>query len=331
VVYVSLNPQVIATIVPTKGPTLAATLTPAPVGSPTCPANMQLSTPIGVDQSTRMVVILYDPHADINPGLDLTSGERLTNIPEFVTRIIPDLAGPGDQISVFQLGFDSYTASRVTRQFSYLTSYPQLYVAPSLVTFTPLPPTTEPTAGFGEVATKNAARIQGTARAIAEAANLAIYNCQVAYYNENISATGTAWIQMKSADISAISTAAASDMLTVTPSIININELAYGGVYYGLYFATVDILADCKKYDECDLIIVDDLHVYGRHNPLKLPIALNGVNLYVIMPNCRDLNQPDCTELQDYWTTEFQGFGISNINYWNGVRAEINLLDGIGR
>ena len=105
----------------------------------------------------------------------------------------------------------------------------------------------------------------------------------------------------------------------------------YGGLYYGLYFASVDIKSDCAKYDECDLVIVGDLRVYGKHNPNNLPIALKGVNTYVIMPNCRDLNQPNCADLQTYWTTEFEGFGVTNITYWNGVRAEYNLLGKLGR
>jgi hypothetical protein len=292
---------------------------------------MQLSTPVGVNPSTRLIVILYDPSAQVNPGLDLSNGERITDIPLFVSKIIPDIVGPGDEISVFQLGYDSYTAARVTRQYSYLTIYPQLYVAPSLQTLTPLPPTSIPTAGFGEVATKNASRVLATERAAAEASNLANYNCEVSYYNENIRSTATAWKQMQDADINAISTAVVSDFGTVTPSKHISSELTFGGLYYGLYFVSFDIKADCAKYDECDLVIVDDLHVWNKNNSEHLPIALNGVNLYVIMPGCRDINQPDCTDLQSYWTPEFQGFGVSKILYWNGVRAEINLLGNIGR
>jgi hypothetical protein len=306
--------------------------TPSPSGSPTCPVNMQLSTPIGVDTTTRLIVILYDAWAQVNPGLDLTNGERISDIPVFVSKIIPDILGPGDEISVFQLGYASYTAARVTRQYSYLTIYPQLYVAPSLTTLTPLPPTGEPTAGFGEVATKNAARILATERAAAEAANNANYNCQVQYYNENIRSTATVWDEMVKMDVNGISTAAASDFgEVVTPSRGTSEELLYGGLYYGLYFASVDIKADCAKYDECDLVIVDDLHVWRKNNPDRLPIALNGVNLYVIMPGCRDINQPDCADLQSYWTTQFEGFGVSKLLIWNGVRAELNLLGEIGR
>jgi hypothetical protein len=107
--------------------------------------------------------------------------------------------------------------------------------------------------------------------------------------------------------------------------------MAYGGLYYGLYFATVDFKADCSRFDACYLVILDDLTYWGLHNPAKLPIDLKGINVYAVMPNCRDINQPDCTELQDYWKAEFEGFGAISSTYLNGLRVELNLMDGIGR
>lgn len=307
------------------------TSTPTPVLSPTCQSAIQLATQEGLIPPTKLIVVLYDPLAKVIPELDLANGEKLNDISTFVSKMIPDIMGPGDEVSVFQLGYDTYPAARVTRQYSYLSIYPQLYVAPRYATLSPLPPTGVPTPGYGEIATKNAFIGTSTARAVVEAANSAAYNCEVLYYNANVRSTATAWKQMVVEDNKTISTAEASDFATVTPGKQNLTELVYGGLYYGLYFASVDIKSDCAKYDECDLVIVDDLHYYGKHNPDHLPIALNGVNTYVIQPNCRDINQPDCADLQTYWTTEFQGFGISNISYWNGVRAEFNLLGKIGR
>jgi hypothetical protein len=136
---------------------------------------------------------------------------------------------------------------------------------------------------------------------------------------------------MQEADIHAISTAAANDFATVTPGRSVSSELTFGGLYYGLYFATVDLKADCAKFDECDLIIVDDLHYYRKNNPDNLPISLNGANIYVIQPGCRDINQPDCTDLQSYWTTAFSKFDAGKMFFWNGVRAEFNLLGEIRR
>jgi hypothetical protein len=98
------------------------TLTPSPYETATCPSNMQLSTPIGVNISTTMYVIVYDPSSKVNPGLDLSNGTRVSDTSQFVSKIIPDLVKPGDEISVFRIGFDSYIAARVTRQYSYLTT-----------------------------------------------------------------------------------------------------------------------------------------------------------------------------------------------------------------
>jgi|WetSurMetagenome_2_1015567.scaffolds.fasta_scaffold27845_2 hypothetical protein len=318
-------------------PVAEATLPPAPTVSPslsptpTCPNNIQLSTPIGVNQTTKLIVIVYDPIAKAIPGLDLVSGERVSDVTQFVSKIIPDMVKPGYQISVFQIGTDSYTSARVTRQYSYLTIYPQLYVPPSYSTLTPLPPTSIPTPGFGEVATKNASRVVATERAATETAISANYNCEVTYYNDNVQSTATAWKQMVESDKAAISTAEAADLATVTPGKGRSEELLYGGWYYGLYFASVDFQADCKKYDQCILILVGDLHTWRVNNPDTLPIALDGIDVYAIMPGCRDINQPDCGTAQSYWTSELNGFGVNKLLFWNGVRAEYNLLGEIGR
>ena len=316
---------------PAETQVVGKTSTPTMVLSPTCQPNIELATQAGLNPPTKLIVIVYDARVKIIPELDLSNGEKITDVAAFVSKIIPDLMGPGDEISVFQLGYSTYPAARVTRQYSYLTIYPQLYVAPSYSTLTALPPTGVPTPGYGEIATKNAFIGTATARALYEAANSAAYNCQVLYYNANIRSTATAWKQQQVQDNQTISTAAINDFATVSPGKENLTELVYGGLYYGLYFASVDIKSDCAKYDECDLVIVGDLRVYGKHNPNNLPIALKGVNTYVIMPNCRDLNQPNCADLQTYWTTEFEGFGVTNITYWNGVRAEYNLLGKLGR
>ena len=323
---------ILASCKPTPTPVAgeAATWTPSPTGSPTCPSYNQLATPVGLNPSTRMIVILYDPQVKPNPGLDLSNGTRLTDVAQFVQQLMPDLFRPGDEISVFQLGYDTYPAARVTRQYSYLTIYPQLYVAPSYSTLTAIPPTGIPSPGYAEVATKNAFRVVSTERAATQTVLAANYNCEVAYYNQNVIATATTWQQMKNNDVNTIATAAAHDFGAITPARRVSSEMVFGGLYYGLYFATVDLKADCANYDECDLVIFDDLSVYNKNNN-SFPISLNNVNVYTVMPNCRDINQPDCADLQSFWTTEFQKFGATTIKYWNGIRAEINLESVIGR
>jgi hypothetical protein len=310
---------------------LAATLTPSPYRTATCPSNMQLSTPIGVNISTTLYIFVYDPSSKVVPSLDLPDGTKISDTSKFVSDIIPDFLKPGDEISVFRIGFDSYTAGRVTRQYSYLTSFPQLYVAPTYITLTPLPPTSIPTPGFSEVATKNAARGVATERAATEAAYKASYDCEVAYYDINVKATATAWDQMQKEDVSTIHNAAAADFGTITPGRGKSEELMYGGWYYGLYFASLDFKSDCAKYDKCILVLVGGLNVYRKNNPDNLPISLNGIDTYVILSGCRDLNQPDCAETQTYWTSELQRLGAPNTVFMNGVRAGTNLITDIRR
>ena len=152
-----------------------------------------------------------------------------------------------------------------------------------------MPPTSFPTPGYGEVATRNFIRSQSTARAATEMANNAIYNCEVDYWNNNIGSTATAWTQIESGDVNNISTAAINDIESAEIGTRNTDELLNGGLYYGLNFATLDLKADCENYGDCILIIIDDLHIWGRNNPGNLPIDLNGVSVYTIMPNCRDI------------------------------------------
>ena len=314
-----------------------ATWTPSPSSTPTCVPNIQLSTPEGWGTSSRLIVVLYDPRTTENRDLELTNGEKTQDIPYFITRIIPMLMRPSDQVSIFQLGYSSYDSARVTRLYSYTTA-PQLYNTPSpRETLTPLPPTTIPSPGFQAVATQNFVRTQLTARASTEAAAEAKYSCEVNYWNDNVKLTATAWDGTATAEIGGISDQLDTEIENfknsgnATEKPFSTNELYYGGVYYGLNFASTVFQSDCKKYNECILIIIDDLETWGENNPENLPIDLGKVKIYSILPNCKDLDQPSCVKLREYWTVEFEKFGAVDMVYWNETRVELNLLSAIGR
>ncbi|KAF0108958.1 MAG: hypothetical protein FD146_2 [Anaerolineaceae bacterium] len=311
-----------------------ATWTPRPSATATCPSNIQLSTPDGYRTTSRMIVILYDPWSIGDQSLEMENGDKITDIPLFVSRIIPDLMGSSDLVSVFQLGYDSFNDARVLRLNSYITP-PELYAVPSpFATLTPLPPTTTPEIGYGGVATKKAIQVHNTAKPATETANNAIYNCQKDLWNNIIAATATAWEQIDSNEVNRIGTAVAGDIKNAEVSRGRTDELYNGGLYWGLSFATQDLETYCGNYADCILIIIDDLHTWGKHNPDNLYINLNYVSkVYVIMPDCRDINQPDCAQLQTYWDSEFPGLGV-NLDervYLNGERVEINLIQAIGR
>ena len=178
-----------------------------------------------------------------------------------------------------------------------------------------------------------------TARAATEAVNEAIYNCQIDYWNNNVQLTATAWEAIATSEIGDISNTLDEDFIDFSNNRGDYEipfsnaELYYGGLYYGLNFATT-IFRACEQYDECVLLIIDDLQFYNSH--LNTLIDLNGVKMYVVMPNCKDIDQPNCMELREYWDNEFKQYGAidNDIVYWNGVHIELNLLDelnAIGR
>ncbi len=317
---------------------LFATWTPSPSPTPTCNPNMGLATPSewGI---TRLVVVLYDPRPQTigDQYLELTTNEKIQDISSFVDTIVPQLIKPGGQVSIFQLGYSSYDSARVARLYSYAT-IPQLYNTPSpRETLTPLPPVTLPPPGFERVATEQALKIQSTARAATETASEAVYGCEINYWNNVVKLTATAWNGTATAEISEAEKDFVTEVanhengLTVTETPFKTDELYYGGVYYGLSFASVIFQAECKNYSKCSLLVIDDLEVYREYNLDNLPVDLNNVDIYAIIPNCRDLNQPSCIKVREYWDPEFKKYGAGKIVFWNGDHVEQNLLDAIGR
>lgn len=313
------------------------TWTPSPSSTPTCVPNIQLSTPEGWGSTSRLIVILYDPRTTGDQSLELLNGESTQDIPFFIRRTVPAFLKSGDEVAIFQLGYSSYDAARVTRLYSYST-VPSLYNTPSPgATLTPLPPTNIPTPGFVAVATNNFVMVESTKRSVIEAENKAIYDCQVIYWNNNVKLTATVWNMTATAEIDEIQQKIDSEFelfknnTTTLETPFRTNELYYGGVYNGLNFATTIFQADCKKHTECILILIDDLQTWGEYNPDSLPIDLSGVRIYSILLNCKDIDQPSCVKSRQYWNAEFEKFGAVDMVFWNDIRVELNLLNAIGR
>lgn len=310
------------------------TWTPPPSATPTCAPNTHPMTPEVLHLSTRLFVILYDPRTVGDQYLELANGEKTQDIPHFIGNIVPVLMKPSDQVSVFYMGYSSYNDAKVARLYSY-TIPPLLYDTPvPRATLTPPPPTTTPNYGYEEVATKNALMKLQIAATATEAENQRIYNCEVKHWNDTIQTTAVAWNSTATAEISEISNnidLALKEINTNKGKPFSTDELFYGGVYYSLSFASTVFQSSCKEYDDCILLIIDDMHVSGGNNPDNLSINLNGVKTYVVMPNCQDINEPNCKSLEDYWDNEFLKFGAIKPVYWNGIRAEINLLNAVGR
>jgi len=268
--------------------------------------------------------------------LEIGNGERTQNISTFLTKVIPMLLKPGDNVAVFQLGYSAYDNGRVMRIDSSVM-VPQLYNTPThKATLTPLSPTTVPTPGYAPIATANYVRPLLTARANTEQANDAIYHCQVDFWNRVVQLTATPWQLTATASTGVIGDEIRKDFQTFYQDTsrkevpYHSDELNNGGVYYGLNFASTVFQGNCKDGKECLLIIIDDLHLWKKDNPDHLPIDLKGVSVYSIMPQCNDMADPECTELMRYWNAEFDRFGVQTHTYWNGVHSGSNLLTAIG-
>lgn len=337
-ITISILPLLVGSCGPNP-PTGVVTHTFTPSLTPTC-LPVSLSTPEGWSISSHLFVILYDPRSTVDGVLGFANRETTQDVTVFLRRLVPELMNPGDQLAVFQLGYSSYEAAQVTRLTSY-TTIPPLYNTPSPgSTLTPLP---EPTivGGFGPVQATNQAKFMQTQRAAIEEQYESEYNCQKKYWNENVGATASFWNITATAEVANLVLRLETDFTRFLENSEAIetpfrtNELYYGGVYNGLNFATRVYQSEgagCNKYTSCTLVIIDDMNLWGKNNPENLTINLNNVKTYVVMPNCKDIDNTICQEAIAYWDTEFENFGMSaSPQYWNGERAEINLLEAIRR
>lgn len=315
-----------------------STWTPSPSPTATCIPDISLSTPEGWGKS-RIIVILYDDRPIVDDlYLQLENGEKTKDTSLFIKTLLPKLIQPGDQISVFQLGYSSFDDAIVSRLFSYTTP-PELFNTPPPPNVIPSNSPVTLTPGFGYVATQNAMTQQAKAIVATNSASESEYRCAVDYWNRVVQQTATTWDAIATAEISDITETMgkefeaynSDDKKREREDPYRTNELYYGGIYYGLNFATTVFGEQCKNGVECILVIVDDLKVYGKNNPDNLKIDLAGVSIITTMHNCRYIDQPDCARLQQYWDDEFTEFGALDAHYWDGSRAELNILKYVRR
>jgi hypothetical protein len=157
--------------------------------------------------------------------------------------------------------------------------------------------------------------------------------CVVSAYATANQGTVVAWTATNQAGSTEIATHISASKNTPTPIE---TPFAKDVLYEGLGHASIDFKAQCPLYDRCVLLIIDDLIDWrntasDNQIPDYIDFDLNGVETIVVIPNCRDINSPSCTRLQDLWTDEFISFGAKNpIKYLNGDRLEERLLTLLG-
>jgi len=218
-------------------------------------------------------VILFDPSATGSQNLELSDGTHATGVFAFVSRIAPQLMRAGDQVSIFQEGYKDYANARVSRLYSYATRV-QLYNTPSPPdVLTPIPTLGTQAVGLLGIAAENDYENQVVANVATSTANAMIYNCQVLLWNGNAEVTATALkkaeVQEQATQINQI-TVDVGQFQTDMPS----KKKSVSGfeLYDALQNAEIDLSTDCERYNECVLLIVDDLLPLATPRPDYLKI-----------------------------------------------------------
>ncbi len=316
-------------------------ITPTPVTpSPTprlCP-KIVFDPASGLKVTRTLLVILFDEDATENQQvLEFVSGKRTHDVARFIDDLLPKVLGPGDEYSIFELGYRTYEGARYGRHSARISEAPDIFPTPvSHETLTPVatPAIAEGTPGLVIIQQRNQ---YGTAVANQQATStqLAFEDlCEVNAYATAYHSTNVAWtvtnqaVSIEIATSVVRSTANAPDPIE-TPFAENV-------VYEGISHASIDFKSLCSQYDKCVLLIIDNLIDWRNTRPdNKIPdyleFNLKNVQVIAVIPTCKDLNAPSCTRLQDLWTDEFILFGSKNpVIYLNGNRLEERLLQLIG-
>jgi hypothetical protein len=294
--------------------------------------------PLGGFEVTRsFVVVLFDENSTNNQQvLEYLNGEKTANIIAFIDKVLPEVLGPGDEYSIFKLGYRTYEGARYDRYSTRISEAPDIFPTPQPhQTLTPIstPFVVEGTPGLVIVQQRNQ---YGTASANQQATStqLAFEDlCMKSAYATAAQSTKIAWTATNQALATEVATNIANSNAN-TPVAIE-TPFAANVVYEGLGHATIDFEAQCPQYDKCILLIIDDLIDWRNAGPgNKIPeiyFNLHGADVIIVMPNCRDLNQPSCTKIKNLWTDELITFGAKDpITYLNGDRLEETLIQMIG-
>ncbi|MEW6029595.1 MAG: hypothetical protein AB1554_08940 [Chloroflexota bacterium] len=315
-------------------------ITPTPtVPSPTpriCP-EISFDSPGGYEVTRSFVVVLFDDKSTNGQDvLEYKSGERTSDVVGFINEVLPMVLGPGDEYSIFKLGYRTYEGARYDRYSTRISEAPDVFPTPQPhLTLTPIstPFVVEGTPGLVIVQQRNQ---YGTASANQQATStqLAFEDlCMRSAYATAAQSTTTAWTATNQALATEVATNIA-DGTANTPYVIE-TPFAANVVYEGLGHATIDFEAQCSLYDKCILLIIDDLIDWRNAGPgNKIPeiyFNLHGADVIIVMPNCRDLDQPSCTKTKNLWTDELISFGAKDpVTYLNGDRLEETLIQMIG-
>lgn len=310
-------------------------ITPTPITpSPTpriCP-NVDLENLNRLEITPAFIVVLFDPSITQEATLEYVSGDKTADVMDFLGVVLPKILGVGSQYSLFSLGFRTYEAAKLDRYSSKITEAPELVATPiPYETLTPVPTPTLSGAVLQRQEAKNQYNATVTAQ-FATATQLAFEDlCHKSTYDDVYKATATQWSVTQQAEGVEVATQVENAKIERENKITVIETpFAKNNVYEGLSHVTIDFEDQCKNYQRCVLLIFDDLTDWRGETPDYLDIKLENVEVVSILPQCEDIIQPSCVEIQDKWTSLFDSYGIKSIEYHNGERLETTLLEYFG-
>ena len=311
-------------------------ITPTPMTpSPTpriCPPNIDLGPLDGLEIEPTFIIVLFDGNSINTESLEYVNGEKTSDVMSFIGRILPKILGPGDQYSMFSLGFRHYQAAKLDRYSSKITEAPEIVATPQIsTTLTPIPTPTLSVAVLENQAGKNQYESDIEAQNATATQSAFEYICEVAAYDTTYKVTATAWSVTKQAEANEIATQIVIAQNDREEKIKTIETpFASDNVYEGLSHVTVDFEDQCKKYERCVLIIFDNLGDWRIETPDYLHVNLVGVEVISILPQCEDIIQPNCKFVQDLWTPQFISLKAKSVEYYGGERLEDSLLNYFG-
>ncbi|MBI1854661.1 MAG: hypothetical protein HYR93_02150, partial [Chloroflexi bacterium] len=291
----------------TNQPPPYVTWTPSPSVTPSptlriCPPNQKIASANDLKLHTTFIVILFDQASVNSSTMAYMNGQTTGDAFAFIKKVLPELLGPGDQYSIFRLGYRSYEAARVDRYSSKIIDAPQIGATPA--PYATLPSITPPVIYVDEAVLQKIKDENTYKTAVAEQQATATqqdfeYNCNITAFDNIFAATATMW----SVTQTAVATEISSKLDGIsTPSSSALEPPFADTVYEGLSEATIDIETQCSRYEKCVLLIIDDLYDWRNTTPdHKVPdlyINLKNVEIVSIMPNCTDIYQPSCKNIQ---------------------------------
>lgn len=309
----------------------ATPMTPSPTPR-ICPPNIDLGSLDGLEIEPTFIIVLFDANSISSDSLEYVNKEKTSDVMSFIGEILPKLLGPGDQYSIFSLGFRHYEAAKLDRYNSKITEAPEIVATPKLhETLTPIPTPTLSDAVLENQVSKNEYISNVEAQNATATQSAFEYDCEIAAYDATYKVTATAWSVTKQAEANEIAT---QIMIAQNDREEKIKALetpfALDNVYEGLSHVTVDFENQCKDYERCLLIIFDDLAEWRSVTPDYLHINLENVEVISVLPQCEDIIQPSCKHIQDLWNPLFDSYKAKSVEYYNGERLEESLINYFG-